>query len=294
MKKVSETVIISGKGGTGKTSLTASLVPYLKNTVVADCDVDAPNLSILLEPEKVRDEVFYGTKKAVLNPDLCESCGQCRVYCLFGAVKEDFSIKAPACEGCGVCVHVCPTGALKLEKAAVGSIFESDTEYGPMIHARLIPGEETSGRLVSEVRGRAGKKAAELGYDHVLIDGPPGIGCAVISACTGADRVCVVTEPTVSGLHDLKRLYTMLQRFEPEIFLIINKSDLSRKGADAIEAFASEHSIPVILKIPFKEEIVKSLSEKQIPSLAEAGFFEELGWAEAVRKLVPAEADLKV
>ncbi len=290
MKEVSETVIISGKGGTGKTSLTASLIPFLNRTVVADCDVDAPNLSILLEPRNTGEELFFGTRKAVRDELLCESCGECRVYCLFGAIDEDLSIKPPACEGCGVCVHVCPAGALKLEKAAVGTIYESETDYAPMVHARLIPGEETSGRLVSEVRGRANQKARDLGYDHVLIDGPPGIGCAVISACTGADRVCIVTEPTVSGLHDLERLYTMLQRFEPEISIIINKSDLSQKGAAAIEEFADLNGIPVILHIPFRKEIVISLSEKRIPSIAEAEFFEDLGWQGAVDRLSPVKA----
>lgn len=289
MKKIKETVIISGKGGTGKTSVTASLIPFMKDTIFADCDVDAPNLSILLEPERKKEELFYGMKRAVFNKDLCSSCGQCLEYCRFGAIREDFSVITSSCEGCAVCVHVCPTGAMTMEDVAVGSLFESETPYGTMVHARLIPGEETSGRLVSQVRKNAMAVAEETGKSRILIDGPPGIGCSVISSVTGADSVCIVTEPTLSGLHDLKRVYTMILRFNPEVFIIINKSDLSEKVCSDIEAFAAENDIPVTLKIPFRKEIIEALSDKQIPSLAEKEFFRDLGWEDVIEKLNPSE-----
>lgn len=285
MNKIKETVIISGKGGTGKTSVTASLIPFMKDTIFADCDVDAPNLAILLDPERKKEELFYGMKRAVFNKDLCSSCGLCLEHCHFGAIREDFSVKTSSCEGCAVCVHVCPTGAMTMEKVAVGSLFESDTPYGTMVHARLIPGEETSGRLVSQVRKNAMLVAQEKGKSHILIDGPPGIGCSVISSVTGADSVCIVTEPTISGLHDMKRVYTMILRFDPEVFIIINKSDLSEKVCSDIEAFAAENDIPVLLKIPFRKEIIEALSDKQIPSLAEADFFKELGWDHLIDRI---------
>ncbi|MBF9018204.1 MULTISPECIES: ATP-binding protein [unclassified Oceanispirochaeta] len=289
MNKIKETVIISGKGGTGKTSVTASLIPFMKDTVFADCDVDAPNLSILLEPERKKEELFYGMKRAVFNQDLCSSCGQCLEYCRFGAIRDDFSVITPSCEGCAVCVHVCPTGAMTMKDVPVGSLFESETPYGTMVHARLIPGEETSGRLVSQVRKNAMTVAEETGKSRILIDGPPGIGCSVISSVTGADSVCIVTEPTLSGLHDLKRVYTMILRFNPEVFIIINKSDLSEKVCSDIEAFAAENDIPVTLKIPFRKEIIEALSDKQIPSLAEKEFFRDLGWEDLIKKLNPSE-----
>jgi MinD superfamily P-loop ATPase len=289
MNIIKETVIISGKGGTGKTSVTASLIPFMKDAVFADCDVDAPNLSILLNPERKKEELFYGMKRAVFNKDLCISCGQCLEHCHFGAIMEDYSVKTASCEGCAVCVHICPTDAMTMEKVAVGSLFESNTPYGTMVHARLIPGEETSGRLVSQVRKNAMLVAQETGKSHILIDGPPGIGCSVISSVTGADSVCIVTEPTISGLHDMKRVYTMILRFNPEVFIIINKSDLSDKICDDIDEFARENDIPVILRIPFRKEIIQALSLKQIPSLAEKEFFRDLGWEDVIEKLNPSE-----
>lgn len=278
MNKIKEIVIISGKGGTGKTSVTASLIPFMKDAVFADCDVDAPNLSILLNPERKKEELFYGMKKAVFNRELCNSCGQCLAHCHFDAIREDYSVKTASCEGCAVCVHVCPRAAMKMEDVAVGTLFESDTPYGSMVHARLVPGEETSGRLVSQVRKNAKRVAEEAGKSRILIDGPPGIGCAVISSVSGADSVCIVTEPTLSGLHDLKRVYAMVLRFNPDVFIIINKSDLSEKVCRDIEVFAAENNVPVLLKIPFRKEIIEALSDKQIPSLAEPDFFNEIGW----------------
>ncbi|MDC7233292.1 MAG: ATP-binding protein [Spirochaetales bacterium] len=285
MNKIKETVVISGKGGTGKTSFTASLVPFMDNAVFADCDVDAPNLSILLEGETVEEEEFSGLQRAVHNSSLCSGCGQCLASCRFGAIKGDFSVHAPSCEGCAVCVHVCPENAMTLEDAVVGKVYESETIYGPLVHASLIPGEETSGRLVSRVRGAARELAEATGRTGILIDGPPGIGCAVISSVTGADSVCIVTEPTLSGLYDLKRVYSMVLRFNPAVFIIINKADLSEDVCRDIEDFAAENGVPVLMKIPFNKKIVQSLSNREIPSVAEADFFENLGWKKALETI---------
>ncbi|MCP4295499.1 MAG: (4Fe-4S)-binding protein, partial [Proteobacteria bacterium] len=201
---VREIVVISGKGGTGKTTFTASLVPFLDNCVIADCDVDAPDIHILLEPEVKKREEFIGTKKGVIDPVLCTQCMSCVQHCKFEAIDDTPEINKIKCEGCGVCEFVCSAGAVTMEDTVVGTIFYSHTFYGSMIHAKLIPGEETSGKLVSKVRTEAKKEAERSGIETVLIDGSPGIGCNVISSITGADTVVIVTEPTLPGLHDLK------------------------------------------------------------------------------------------
>jgi len=278
MSNIKEIVVISGKGGTGKTSLTASLIPYLEDTVLADCDVDAPDLDILLNPEIKSDELFKSTYKAVKTADECISCGACVAACRFGALTEDFKVKPGLCEGCAVCTLVCPENLFVMEKAAVGRIYRSETDYGPMIHARLFPGEETSGRLVAEVRKRARKLAEKQGKPRVLIDGSPGIGCNVISSLTGADLALIVTEPTRSGLHDLRRVYFLLDKFSVPSRLIINRCDISPDISREMEAEAAGRGMPPVLKIPFHKELIQALTDKQIPSLGVKGFFERLGW----------------
>lgn len=276
--KIHETVIISGKGGTGKTSLTASLIPFCKNMVLADCDVDAPDLDILLSPTVIKKETFNGMDKAQRQEGECSECGLCVRNCRFHAVAEDYSVIPGRCEGCGVCTVICPDSRFRLKKSAIGSLFESETEYGPMIHARLYPGEENAGKLVSEVRRRARKTAEERGLNSILIDGPPGTGCSVISSITGTDLVIVVTEPTVSGLHDLKRVYDILQKFSVKAVTIINKYGLSESIFREIEKESELRSIPIVLKLPFTVEMTESLSLKKIPSLALPDLFRKAGW----------------
>jgi MinD superfamily P-loop ATPase len=275
---VNEIVVISGKGGTGKTSLTASIIPFLEKAVIADCDVDAPDLHILMHPEDISSEQFVGTQKAILDRDKCINCGKCYNYCQFNAISESIVFNPMKCEGCGVCEAVCPANAITLEDTVVGDLFHGETLYGPMVHARLIPGEETSGKLVSLVRNKAKKIAEDGGYKTVLIDGSPGIGCNVISSITGANTVIVVTEPTMSGLHDLKRVLDVTEKFSGKSYVVINKYDLSPQMCSDIEKEAEYRGAPVILKLPFSRNMVMAITKKRIPSLAEKGFFQKARW----------------
>ncbi|MBI9102401.1 MAG: ATP-binding protein [Spirochaetales bacterium] len=281
---VNEIVIISGKGGTGKTTLTASIIPFLDQPVLADCDVDAPDLHLLLAPELKNREEFFGTNKAEVAQGKCTACGECTEHCRFGALEltgetpEKIHINRIKCEGCGVCEFVCPTGAIKLAPASVGEIFESETAYGPMSHARLIPGEETSGKLASAVRSRAKEMAEEEGRETIIVDGSPGIGCSVISSITGADLAIIVTEPSLSGLHDLERVYRLCQRLNVPARAVVNKWDLSPELFEKIEKFCDEEKIPLSLKIPFNRDIVQAVTHGKIPSLTEEKFYESIGF----------------
>jgi MinD superfamily P-loop ATPase len=282
---INEIVVISGKGGTGKTSITASILPYLENAVVADCDVDAPDLHILLHPVETASNTFIGTKKAKLDAEKCTACMLCYNHCKFNAISEFLVFNPMKCEGCGVCELVCPVNAVILEDTVVGTIYHGDTDYGPMVHARLIPGEETSGKLVSAVRKEAKNIAEEKNFQTVLIDGSPGIGCNVISSITGAGRVIIVTEPTMSGIHDMKRVLDITEKFSGKAYIIINKSDLSEDMSREIEKESERRGAPVVLKLPFYKNMVKAITYKKIPSLAEKDFFSSHGFEEFIRIL---------
>ncbi len=260
-----EITVISGKGGTGKTTFTANLASLLDNIIIGDCDVDAPNLHLLLNPKNNSEEIYKGAKLAVKNEKLCIDCGKCYQSCRFNAVTPgDFKIKNLKCEGCGVCVEVCPTGALKLKEIETGSIYEAETDYGEMVHARLIPGADTSGKLVSEVKKKASKKGKESNADWVLIDGSPGIGCPVIASLTGADIALLVTEPTLSGFADLKRVIEVVQHFNIPAGLIINKFDLNHEITDKIEEYCKNEDIELMTKIPYSRVIVESLKKGEL------------------------------
>lgn len=267
---IKEIVVISGKGGTGKTTLTASLIPYYKNLVIADCDVDAPDLDILLSPEIVSREDFIATSKAVIDSNKCINCGACSDICSFDAIRfqeNTHVVKDVFCEGCAVCTLVCKSDAIQIKPYKTGEIFASKTKYGDMIHARLTPGEEVSGRLVSEVRKRAKVKAMENSAETILIDGPPGIACNVISAITGCSLAIIVTEPTISGFHDLKRVEETAKKLSVRTAVIINKSTLSQKYTTEIKEYCIDRGISVLGEVPLSISILESINKKEIPQI---------------------------
>ena len=256
-------VFISGKGGTGKSTLVASLSQIVENKMLADCDVDAPNLHILLKENVIEKKDYYGAKEAFIDKDKCLQCGICRQTCKFGAISEDFEILPFTCEGCGACTLVCPANVIHLEDVKTGNTFVSETERGTFSHALLDIGADGSGRLVTEVRKNA--KNHENGEDWLLIDGSPGIGCVVIASITGADAVVAVSEPTMSGISDLQRVLAVAKFFDIPGFVCINKYDLNMEMTKKIEDFCSENGFQVIGKIPFDPKIVNALREFKTP-----------------------------
>ena len=256
-------VIISGKGGTGKTIISAAIATLARNKVMADCDVDAANLYLLLQPEIKEMQPFSGGEKAFIDCDKCTLCKECAGVCRFEAIveneNEEIVIDPIACEGCGVCSHICPVGAIKMEKAISGEWFVSQTKYGPFVHARLGIGEENSGKLVAEVRKKAKEIAEQNSLDLVIIDGPPGIGCPVISSLSGTDLALVVTEPTVAGIHDMERVVQMTSHFRTRTACCINKFDINLENSEKIETWCKKNSVPLLGKIPFDLTVTESM-----------------------------------
>ncbi len=250
--------IVSGKGGTGKTTLAGSLAFLFENHVVADCDADAPNLYLLLDLEDVESFEFYGGKKATISLDKCTGCGICKDVCRFDAVLYNdghYKIDPYACEGCGACVIACPVKAISLVEAKEGEYHRAFSDSLPVSHGRLNPGEDASGGLVAEIRKLAIKEGERLKKRFVLIDGAPGIGCPAISSITGATYIVVVTEPTTSGLHDLTRIVKTIQRFKRRFGVVINKADLNTKESRSIERYCREENFEILGKIPFDETV---------------------------------------
>lgn len=276
--KIAEIVVISGKGGTGKTTFTSSLIPYLNDVVIADCDVDAPDLDILFSPKLIEKNDFFGMEKAKIDENLCIKCGVCREKCRFLAIDENIRVNSIKCEGCAVCTVVCPVEAIKMAKGKTGDIFHSYSDFGHMFHAKLLPGEEASGKLVAEVRKKAKKYTKENNKKILIIDGSPGVGCNVISSIIGTNIAIIVVEPTVSGIHDLQRVYELLSKYPIKPYVVINKYDISLEKTKKLEEFCSDNSIDIALKIPFNKKIVESIVNKKIPSLEERELFEEIGF----------------
>lgn len=249
-----EILIVSGKGGTGKTSLSAAFAELSSNAVFCDCDVDAANLHLLLAPTTCESFDFHAGWAPQLATDLCNSCGKCRDLCRFNAIsiKNSFPLwHSGMCEGCGVCADHCPTGAITLHPRHCGRRYMSSTSHGPLFHAELFPGEENSGKLIAELRQAARTEAENLSADLLISDGPPGIGCPVISSMSGVDLVLAVTEPTPSGLHDLKRLVELAHQFKIPVRIIINKWDLNPDFCAQISLFCRESNSPEIGRIPY-------------------------------------------
>jgi MinD superfamily P-loop ATPase len=272
-----ELVVISGKGGTGKTSLLASFAVLAGQAVLADCDVDAADLHLVLTPTIRRRETFRSGHEAVIIPELCRGCGKCRELCRFAAVNRDegngrgpvYRIDPAACEGCGVCVDHCPAEAIQFPERVCGEWYLSDTRCGPMVHARLQAAAENSGKLVSTVRREAQGEAKAGGYGLILVDGPPGIGCPVIASITGASAVLIVTEPTVAGVHDLERVLTLCRHFRIPAAVCVNKWDLNQGMTERIEALAREKGARVTDRIPYDQTV--TLAQVQARAVVEIG-----------------------
>ncbi|MDN5348285.1 MAG: hypothetical protein PWP65_1849 [Clostridia bacterium] len=254
-----ELVVVSGKGGTGKTSLVGAFAALCKNAVLADCDVDAADLHLILQPEIQEQHEFYGGHKAQIRPEKCNRCGKCLEVCRFEAINE-FKVNSFSCEGCGVCSRACPEEAIVMAEHLSGHWFISATPYGPLVHARLGLAEDNSGKLVAQVRQMAKTVAFDQKKDLILTDGPPGIGCPVISAITGADLVLVVAEPTVAGLHDLGRVLDLTAYFRIPALVCLNKWDLAPEKSEEIETYCRERGAEVAGKIPFDVEVFKAVA----------------------------------
>jgi len=251
--------VISGKGGTGKTTITACFAVLAKNAVVADCDVDAPDLHLLLHPNVVENQEFKGSKVAFIDKTKCTKCGLCQSQCRFGAIKACNNIERIACEGCGVCAMVCPTNAITLVEKTAGNAFISKTKYGFMSHALLNPGESNSGKLVTLVRQNAKILAKKENSDLIIIDGSPGIGCPVIASISGVDACLIVTEPTISGIHDLERVLQLLKHFNVKPFVCVNMYNINTDNTDKILSFCKEKEIDVVGTIPFSPEVTQAM-----------------------------------
>jgi len=288
--KPKELVVISGKGGTGKTSIVASFAALAEKAVLADCDVDAADLHLVLEPKILRREAFSGGKRARIESHHCTACGKCAELCRFNAISFDgpgnarvsktYRVDPIACEGCGVCAWFCPASAITFAPAVNGEWYVSETRHGPMVHAKLGIAEENSGKLVSTVRKEAGAIARQRGLGLVLIDGSPGIGCPVIASITGADLVLIVTEPTLSGLHDLGRVADVANHFGVMGLVCVNKWDLNPDVAADIERQAQERGLRLAGRVRYDRAVTDAQIHKQ--SVVE---FQRDGCAEDVRRV---------
>ena len=260
---IREIVIVSGKGGTGKTSLAAAFAALAKNGILCDADVDAADLHLLMQPEVKERTDFMGGSKAVINPDLCTGCGTCLTLCRFDAISDRYEVDPIRCEGCGVCVDFCPEQAIDFPVQRCGEWYISATRFGPMVHARLGIAEENSGRLVSLVRKETRQLAEEHGLELILTDGPPGIGCPVIAAIGGATALVIVVEPTVSGIHDMERVVDLAAHFRVPGLVIVNKYDLNVEMTETIEQLAVKRNLVVLGRVPFDPVFTRSMVQGQ-------------------------------
>jgi MinD superfamily P-loop ATPase len=285
-----ELVVISGKGGTGKTSIVASFAALAAPAVLADCDVDAADLHLVLDPKTVRRESFSGGKRARIISDQCTGCGKCLEVCRFDAVEVNgrdndpagrtYRIDPIACEGCGVCAWFCPESAIEFPDAVNGEWFVAETRHGSMVHAKLGIAEENSGKLVSTVRQEAGKLARQQGLDLILIDGSPGIGCPVIASITGADMVLIVTEPTLSGLHDLGRVADVAKHFGIPALVCTNKWDINSDITADIERQAGERGLTIAGRVRYDRAVTDAQIRRQ--SVVE---YQQNGCAQDIREV---------
>jgi MinD superfamily P-loop ATPase len=260
---VKQLAVISGKGGTGKTSITAAFAALAKNAVLADCDVDAADLHLILKPKIKKTMKFQGLKIASIDKNLCIDCKKCHDSCHFNAIDKEIHLIKESCEGCGVCAYVCPVGAIQMIERDSGFAYLSETRFGPMAHAVLNTAEEASGKLVTLVRNNAFDIAKKKKKDIILIDGPPGIGCPVIASITGVDLVLIVTEPTLSAIHDLERVLGVAQHFHIPAVVCINKSSINSENTSKIEQYCKKNNIPIVGKLAYDTTITQAMIHEQ-------------------------------
>lgn len=253
-----EVVVLSGKGGTGKTTVVGSLAALASGKVLADCDVDAADLHLLLSHTVKQENEFWSGQLARIDEEKCTQCGLCQDLCRFDAIK-DYKVDPIACEGCGFCSHICPAEAITMRENMSGHWFVSDTKYGPLVHARLGIAQENSGKLVAQVRQQARKIAEERSFDYIISDGPPGIGCPVISSFSGASLALLVTEPTLSGIHDLERVLGVCRHFGIPAAVCINKYDLNEENARRIEDYCQSQGVRIAARIPFDNAVTEAM-----------------------------------
>ena len=263
-------VILSGKGGTGKTSVAAAFAHLASDgkrhisSVLADADVDAANLELVLAPRKLEQEEFWGGKVAMIDRAACDGCGRCETICRFDAIykaNDKYTVDPIACEGCAACAYGCPTEAITMSDQIAGEWYRSMSRYGPLFHAALYPAQENSGKLVTLLKQRAKALALDAAYDLLLVDGPPGIGCPVISAASGADLALIIAEPSVAGVHDMRRILETTEHFGVDTVVCINKADLYPQGATEIETYCREHGTELIGSIPFDLDVTRAMTK---------------------------------
>ena len=253
-----EVVVLSGKGGTGKTCIVGSFAALAQKKVLADCDVDAADLHLLLSPSVKQETEFWSGQVAHIDGDKCTQCGLCQDLCRFDAIK-DFRVDPVSCEGCGFCSHICPAEAITMSESLSGYWYISDTKYGPLVHARLGIAQENSGKLVAVAKQQAKQIAQRDGLDYIISDGPPGIGCPVISSLSGANLALLVTEPTLSGIHDLERVLGVCGHFGIPALVCVNKYDLNEDNTRQIEAYCSNQGVAVASRIPFDNVVTEAV-----------------------------------
>jgi len=257
-----EIAIISGKGGTGKSSISAAFATLNGKVVIADCDVDSANLYLIFNPSHEEEEVYIAGSKAVIDYSLCTNCGLCMNYCRFDAISlinDKISISEIACDGCVLCSRICPANAIKMVPNNKSMMYSGSFRNGKMVYGRLAPGEENSGKLVNMVREKSKQTAKANGLDTIILDGPPGIGCPVISTLTGVDKVVIVTEPTISGLHDMQRVMGIVQKFNLKAYVIINKYDLNASMSTQIKKWCKESNIDIAGELLFDKNMVEAM-----------------------------------
>ncbi len=290
-------VILSGKGGTGKTSVTAAFAHLAAQSelaskiILADADVDAANLELVLKPQLREEQDFKGGKVAVINQDTCSGCGDCQAVCRFDAIcRADglYVVDPVACDGCAACVYQCPSESIDMREQIAGKFYFSESRYGPLYHADLFPGQENSGKLVTLVKQRARLQALDENRELVIVDGPPGIGCPVISAVSGASLALIVAEPTVSGVHDMRRVLQTVKHFGVRAVVCINKADIYPAGADEIEAFCRKNGIETVGRIPFDLTVASAMVAGEAVTAFDSQAPSSVAIAQIWEKVVPS------